>query len=228
MICFPSVFVTCRGCMLSLPLSLHLLLCLIVNLLFRFDFEVIVVVLSFTSIILCSFLFLFPPFFSPSLSSLNSVSIIYPPCYPLVAPPVTITLPTYSRRCPSFCCPFTDRCHYWPCSVQPGRAQRPNALRPAWCRGVSGVHPIHQADVATSCRAARGEHHLLCLLQSGRHKQVKDAKRCQCVFDVGKWTFNTVLRSLKEQFMLPLQVVKGTATANTNCNTVLMFIKSNI
>ncbi len=84
LICFPSVFVTCRGCMFSLALILHLLLDLIVNLLFCFDFKVIVVVFSFTSIILFFFFFLLTLPLLPELCIYNFT--------PLVAPPVTITL----------------------------------------------------------------------------------------------------------------------------------------
>lgn len=90
MICFPSVFVTCRGCMFSLALSLHLLLCFIVNLLFCFNFVVIVVVFLFTSIILCSFLFLFLPFYFLAFPLLPELFIYNLP--PLLPPLVTITL----------------------------------------------------------------------------------------------------------------------------------------
>lgn len=78
----------------------------------------------------------------------------------------------HMTRCchPNITSHFTDQCHYWPSSTS---HHGTSAFGSAGRRGLAGLYPLHQTDVADAClRSSWRQPHLLCLLHQGRHSQV--------------------------------------------------------
>lgn len=89
-------------------------------------------------------------------------------CLCLSSPPSHLP----SSRCyrPNLSCPLTDPCHCSPCSCH---TRRPSSIIPEGCRGLFGVHAIHQADVACTCGCSWRKSYLPSLLQQGGNEQVR-------------------------------------------------------
>lgn len=73
----------------------------------------------------------------------------------------------HMTRCchPNITSHFTDQCHYWPSSTSHNWT---TAFSSTGCRGLPGLYPLHQTDMADTCvRLSWGQPYLLCLLHQG-------------------------------------------------------------